>query len=107
MRIYREKQFFIAERGTYNLDTKEISAETLRSSSDPVSVIAGKNLQVFTDGHYEVLNGDFTTDDSSDPDFHLHATRSESMKTTVLSFRMSPSTSARCRSFGGRTFINP
>ncbi len=72
VRIYRENKFFIAERGTYNLDTKEITADTLRTSSDPYFV-AGKSLQAFEDGHYEVLNGDFTTDDSSDPDFHLHA----------------------------------
>jgi LPS-assembly protein len=72
VRIYRENKFFIAERGTYNLDTKEITADTLRTSSDPY-LVAGTSLQVFADGHYEVLNGDFTTDDSSEPDFHLHA----------------------------------
>jgi lipopolysaccharide export system protein LptA len=72
VRIYRENKLFIAERGTYNLDTKEIQADTLRTSSDPYFV-AGKSLQAFEDGHYEVLNGDFTTDDSDNPDLHLHA----------------------------------
>src|SRR5690349_14221030 len=33
VRIYRADKFFIAERGTYNLDTKEIQADTLRTSS--------------------------------------------------------------------------
>jgi LPS-assembly protein len=72
VRIYREDKLVLAEHGTYNLDTKEITADTLRTSSDPYFV-AGKSLQAFDDGHYEVLNGDFTTDDSDNPDFHLHA----------------------------------
>jgi LPS-assembly protein len=72
VRIYRENKLYIAERGTYNLDTKEIHAETLRTSSDPY-LLAGHTLQGFPDGHYEVQNGNFTTDDSSDPDFHLRA----------------------------------
>jgi LPS-assembly protein len=72
VRIYREDKLYIAERGTYNLDTKEIHAETLRTSSDPY-LLAGHTLQGFADGHYETQNGNFTTDDSSDPDFHLRA----------------------------------
>src|SRR6059058_4485670 len=35
VRIYREDKLYLAERGSYNLDTKEIHAETMRSSSDP------------------------------------------------------------------------
>src|SRR5207253_3924365 len=72
VRIYREDKLYIAEHGTYNLDTKEIHADTLRSSSEPYFVNAEK-LVNFSDGHSIVENGDFTTDDSSDPDFHFHA----------------------------------
>lgn len=72
VRIYREDKLTIAEHGTYNLDTKEIHAETVRSSSDPYFV-NGEKFVNFSDGHSVVENGDFTTDDSSNPDFHFHA----------------------------------
>ena len=72
VRIYREATFYRAERGVYNVDTKEIRAETLRSSSDPY-LLSGEKLHAFSDGHYVVENGNFTTDDSSNPDFHFRA----------------------------------
>lgn len=72
VRIYRESTLYTAERGVYNVDTKEIRAEDLRTSSDPY-LLSGQNLRSFSDGHYLVENGNFTTDDSSDPDFHFHA----------------------------------
>src|SRR5437660_12832927 len=42
VRIYHEDKLFLCEHGTYYLDTKEISAETLRSSSDPYFVTGNK-----------------------------------------------------------------
>jgi len=72
VRIYREDKLFLAEHGTYNLDTKEIHADTFHSSSEPYFVNAQK-LANFSDGHSIVENGDFTTADSIDPDFHFHA----------------------------------
>ena len=72
VRIYREDKLYLAEHGTYNLDTKEIHAETVQSSSDPYFVNAEKFV-TFSDGHSVAENGDFTTDDSSNPDFHFHA----------------------------------
>ncbi len=72
VRIYREDKMYIAERGTYNLQTKEIHAETLRTSSAPY-LVSGETLQGFSDNHFVIQNGNFTTDDSSDPDFHLRA----------------------------------
>ena len=72
VRIYREDKLYLAERGTYNVDTKEIHAETLRSASDPYFV-TGQKLGDFSDGRSIVENGDFTTADSTDPDFHFHA----------------------------------
>ncbi len=50
VRIYREDKLYIAEHGTYNLDTKEIHAETVRSSSDPYFV-NGEKFVSFSDGH--------------------------------------------------------
>jgi LPS-assembly protein len=72
VRIYREGKLFLAEHGTYNLDTKEIHADTFHTSSDPYFVKARK-LVNFSDGRSIVENGDFTTADSTDPDFHFHA----------------------------------
>jgi len=73
VRIYRADKMFICEHGTYNLDTKEVHAETVRSSSDPY-FMSGETFVNFSDGHSVVQNGDFTTDDSgSSSDFHFHA----------------------------------
>jgi LPS-assembly protein len=72
VRIYHADKLFIAEHGTYNLDTKEIHGEAFRSSSDPYFV-KGEKFANFSDGHSVVENGDFTTDDSPNPDFHFHA----------------------------------
>ena len=72
VRIYHEGKLYLAEHGTYNLDTKEIHADTLRSASDPYFV-TGQKLVNFSDGRSIVENGDFTTADSTDPDFHFHA----------------------------------
>ncbi|PYL89742.1 MAG: hypothetical protein DMF16_06155 [Verrucomicrobia bacterium] len=72
VRIYREDKLFLAEHGTYNLDTKEIHADTFHTSSEPYFVNAQK-LVNFSDGRSIVENGDFTTDDSINPDFHFHA----------------------------------
>jgi len=74
VRIYREDKLFLAEHGIYNLDTKEIHAETFRSSSDPYFV-NGIKFSNFSDNHSVVENGDFTTDDSPNPDFHFHANK--------------------------------
>ena len=50
VRIYHEDKLFIAEHGTYNLDTKEIHAETVQSSSDPY-FMKGEKFANFSDGH--------------------------------------------------------
>ncbi len=72
VRIYREDKLYLTEKGTYNMDTKEVHTAALRTSSDPY-FLQGDTLQAFSDGHYLINNGDFTTDDSSNPDFHFHA----------------------------------
>src|SRR5689334_5796108 len=74
VRIYREDKLFLAEHGIYNLDTKEIHADTFRSSLSPYFV-NGVKFANFSDGHSVVENGDFTTDDSPNPDFHFHANK--------------------------------
>lgn len=74
VRIYREEKLYIADHGTYNLDTKEIHADTLRSSSDPY-FLTGEKMESFSDGRTVVQNGNFTTDDSIDPDFHFRANK--------------------------------
>jgi LPS-assembly protein len=75
VRIYREGRLYLTDRGTYNTDTKQIRADVLRTSSDPY-LVAGHELEGFSDGHYEVRNGTFTTDDDSvNPDFHFRASK--------------------------------
>src|SRR5947199_7059995 len=66
VRIYREDKLFLAEHGTYNLDTKEIHADTFHTSSEPYFVNAQK-LVNFSDAHSIIQHGDFTTDDSINP----------------------------------------
>src|SRR5437879_11305128 len=72
VRIYREDTLFLAEQHTYHLDTNALHAVTFHSSSEPYFVNAQK-LVSFSDGRSIVENGDFTTDDSINPDFHFHA----------------------------------
>src|SRR6476660_1572089 len=69
VRIYREDKPYIAEHGTYNLDTKEIHAETIGAASEPYFVNGEKFLN-FSHGHSLDENGDCTTDDSNNPEFH-------------------------------------
>ncbi|MBV9007934.1 MAG: LPS-assembly protein LptD [Verrucomicrobia bacterium] len=72
VRIYRENKLYIAQHGTYNLDTKEVHADQMRTSSDPY-LVSGQTLQAFADNHVVVQDGIFTTDDASNPNFHLRA----------------------------------
>ncbi|MEP7071639.1 MAG: hypothetical protein ABI839_04575, partial [Verrucomicrobiota bacterium] len=72
VRIYRGGKLYTADHGSYNTETKEILADDLRTSSDPY-LVAGNSLETFADGHYQVQNGIFTTDDQADPDFHFRA----------------------------------
>ena len=72
VRIYRGVTLYMGEKGTYNLDTKAIDADEMRSGTYPY-LLSGKTVTSDSDEEYTIKNGSFTTDDSSQPDFHLNA----------------------------------
>ena len=72
VRIYRDVTVYLADRGVYNVDTKQISATHVRSASEPY-FLSGENITEISENGYRIENGTFTTHDSPDPDFHLRA----------------------------------
>ena len=72
VRIYRGISFYTGEEATYNVDTKAINAENMRSGTYPY-LITGRNVSSPSDEAYTVQNGSFTTHDAEQPDFHLNA----------------------------------
>ena len=72
VRIYRGISLYLAENATYNLDTKAINAEEMRSGTYPY-LIAGQTVTSASDEEYQVNHGSFTTHDAERPDFHLNA----------------------------------
>jgi LPS-assembly protein len=72
VRIYRDINLYIAESGIYNTETKKIRALNARTESQPY-FLSGRNVSSISENGYLIKNGNFTTDDSPKPDFHLHA----------------------------------
>ena len=72
VRIYREDKLYYRRARHLQSRYQGDSCRNGPSSSDPYFV-NGEKFVNFSDGHSVVENGDFTTDDSSNPDFHFHA----------------------------------
>lgn len=72
VRIYRDISLYLADRATYNTDTKEIHGDDMRSEHEPYFVSGTKVSSISSNG-YLVEHGLFTTHDSPDPSFHLRA----------------------------------
>lgn len=75
VRIYRADALTLSERAVYNFDTKAIRALDLRGSKPPYDF---GGVSAFSPGaglEYNVRSSDFTTHDSSKPDYHLRARR--------------------------------
>jgi LPS-assembly protein len=72
VRIYRDTSLYISESGVYNTETKKIRAINGRTESQPY-FLTGANMDSISDNGYLVRGGNFTTQDSARPDFHLHA----------------------------------
>ena len=72
VRIYRDVNLYTGERAVYNIDTKEVRAEEMRSQYDPYFV-SGKKISSMAENAYLIQDGIFTTHDTPDPSFHLHA----------------------------------
>ncbi len=72
VRIFRDGQQFIGERGLYNLETKVLRAADFRGEFPPFE-FGGETLSSMTGTGYLVKGGVFTTSDSSKPDYVIKA----------------------------------
>ncbi len=72
VRIYRDVNLYIADRGVYNIDTKQIRTSDMRTEYNPY-FFSAKNVTQTSANVYQAENATFTTHDSPNPDFHLHA----------------------------------
>jgi LPS-assembly protein len=72
VRIYRDVNMYIADRGTYNIDTKQIRTSNVRTDYHPY-FLSSQDVNETSANAYRVEDANFTTDDSPRPDFHLHA----------------------------------
>jgi LPS-assembly protein len=72
VRIYRDTSLYVAERGTYNIDTKQIQTDTVRTEYNPY-FLSGGNVTETSNNVYHVEDATFTTHDAPSPDFHFHA----------------------------------
>jgi LPS-assembly protein len=72
VRIYRDLNLYLAEHGVYNVETKEIRTDNMRTEHDPY-FLSGQNVTQISQNVYRVENATFTTHDTPNPDFHLHA----------------------------------
>jgi LPS-assembly protein len=72
VRIYRDTTLYLAERASYNTETKEVTAEEMRSDYEPYFV-SGATVRSISENAYRISDGIFTTHDSPDPSFHLRA----------------------------------
>jgi lipopolysaccharide export system protein LptA len=72
VRIYRGVNFYTAESGVYNIDTKQLRAIDTRTVSQPY-FLSGQSVTEISENAYRITNGTFTTHDSAKPDFHIRA----------------------------------
>jgi lipopolysaccharide assembly outer membrane protein LptD (OstA) len=72
VRIYRGEKVFAGDRAVYNLDTKRIFGAEFRTSAGPFMAQAHAIHSTGSET-FEVSRGFVTTDNSSDPGFHLRA----------------------------------
>ncbi len=72
VRIYRDVNIYVAERGVYNIETKQIRTNNVRTDYHPY-FLSGHNVTETSANVYRVEDATFTTDDSRRSDFHLRA----------------------------------
>ncbi len=73
VRIYRGVSLYVGEGASYNTETKEISADRLRTV-DPPFYVSGERITTIEENAKLVQKGSFTTHDSAHPDFQVRAT---------------------------------
>jgi LPS-assembly protein len=71
-RIYRDVNLYVGEHAVYNLDTKQIRTTNMRTEHSPY-LVAGEDMTTLSATQALVHDGTFTTDDSSNPGYRLHA----------------------------------
>lgn len=75
VRIYRDGRLVTAERAVYNLESKDITAASVRGESKPF-VFSGSSFQNLAGSNgYLVKDGLFTTSDAGNPDWSMRAKR--------------------------------
>src|SRR5579864_8437444 len=74
VRIYRDVDLYVADHAIYNVDTKQVRTGKMRTEYNPY-FLSGESVTQTTPNQYIVENATFTTHDSPNPDFHLHARR--------------------------------
>ena len=72
VRIYRDVHMYVAERGVYNVDTKQIQTSNVRTDYHPY-FLSGQKVTQTSANVYRIEDANFTTHDSPRPDFHLRA----------------------------------
>jgi hypothetical protein len=72
VRIYRDVNLYVAERGTYNIDTKQIRTSDVRTEYNPY-FLSGHNVTETSENVYRAEDATFTTHDSPKSDFYLRA----------------------------------
>ena len=72
VRIYRDVHIYIADRGVYNIDTKQIRTSNARTEYYPY-FLSSRNVTETSANVFRVEDSTFTTHDSPSPDFHLRA----------------------------------
>src|SRR5207244_3839699 len=72
VRIYRDVNIYVADRGVYNIDTKQIRTSNVRTDYHPY-FLSGESVTETSSNVYRVEDANFTTDDSPRPDLLLHA----------------------------------
>jgi lipopolysaccharide export system protein LptA len=72
VRIYRDSKLYLADRGVYNTETKEIRGADTRTEYNPY-FLKGESLTTISENGYRIQHGTFTTHDSAKPDFYFRA----------------------------------
>lgn len=72
IRLYTKKQVLTGQRALFNLETKQMRALELSGSNYPM-LFHAFNFRALSQREFRVRDGLFTTDDSSQPDFHVKA----------------------------------
>jgi len=72
-RIYRESNIYVGDRAIYNIDTKKIQADQMRTAN-LAFFVGGNSVSSMSENAFLISHGSFTTHDSAKPDFRMRAT---------------------------------